>query len=69
MFMHGVARMGIDGVIADTRRIVGDSSPHLSFDIDSLDEAFAPGTDTPGIARQSAFPADSGSRTAHAIPC
>lgn len=49
IFMHEVARMGIDEVIAETRRVVGDGSVYLSFDIDGLDPAFAPGTGTPEI--------------------
>eukprot|EP00622_Pseudochattonella_farcimen_P001531 FR736254.1.p1 GENE.FR736254.1~~FR736254.1.p1 ORF type:complete len:119 (+),score=9.39 FR736254.1:39-359(+) len=41
--------MGIDAVIAEARRIVGDGPTYLSFDIDVLDPAFAPGTGTPEI--------------------
>ena len=38
------------GAIADTiRRAVGDRPTYLSFDIDALDPAFAPGTGTPEI--------------------
>jgi len=47
--MHEVARMGLDEVISETRGIVGDGPVYLSFDIDSLDPAFAPGTGTPEI--------------------
>ena len=49
VFMHEIAKMGIDEVIAETRKIVGDGSVYVSFDIDSLDPAFAPGTGTPEI--------------------
>ncbi|MFT6774959.1 MAG: agmatinase [Paracoccaceae bacterium] len=41
--------MGIEAVIAKARAIVGDGPTYLSFDIDSLDPAFAPGTGTPEI--------------------
>ena len=41
--------MGVEGVIAEARRVVGDGPTYLSFDIDSLDPAFAPGTGTPEI--------------------
>jgi len=41
--------MGIEAVIAKAREIVGDGPTYLSFDIDSLDPAFAPGTGTPEI--------------------
>ena len=49
IFMHEVAQMGIEEVVAETRKIVGDGSVYVSFDIDSLDPAFAPGTGTPEI--------------------
>lgn len=43
------ARMGVEAVIAEARKIVGDGPTYLSFDIDSLDPAFAPGTGTPEV--------------------
>lgn len=39
--------LGTDGVIAEARRVVGMEPAYLTFDIDSLDPAFAPGTGTP----------------------
>ena len=47
MFMDEVAELGIPTVIAEARRIAGDRPTYLSFDIDALDPAFAPGTGTP----------------------
>jgi len=44
-----VTGMGIPAVIAKAREIVGDGPTYLSFDIDSLDPAFAPGTGTPEV--------------------
>ena len=44
-----ISRMGIAAVIEKAREIVGDGPTYLSFDIDSLDPAFAPGTGTPEI--------------------
>ncbi|MFK0166768.1 agmatinase [Rhizobium sp. NPDC090279] len=41
--------MGIGAVIAKAKSIVGDSPTYLSFDIDSLDPSFAPGTGTPEV--------------------
>ncbi|MCP3963237.1 MAG: agmatinase [bacterium] len=49
LFMHEVARIGLDETIAEARRVVGDGSAYVSFDIDALDPAFAPGTGTPEI--------------------
>lgn len=36
-------------IIAKAREVVGDGPTYLSFDIDSLDPAFAPGTGTPEV--------------------
>ena len=44
-----ISRMGIDAIIERARQVVGDGPTYLSFDIDSLDPAFAPGTGTPEI--------------------
>lgn len=42
-----VHRIGADAVAARVRAIVGDAPCYLTFDIDALDPAFAPGTGTP----------------------
>jgi guanidinopropionase len=42
--------LGIEATIAEARRVVGDGPTYVSFDIDSLDPAFAPGTGTPEFA-------------------
>jgi agmatinase len=44
-----MAAMGIPAVIARARKVVGDGPVYISFDIDSLDPSFAPGTGTPEI--------------------
>ena len=49
IFMDEFAKLGVDGVIDETRRIVGDGRAYVSFDIDGLDPAFAPGTGTPEV--------------------
>ena len=38
---------GVSATIDKIKRVVGDSAAYLSFDIDGLDPAFAPGTGTP----------------------
>ncbi|MGB3146576.1 MAG: agmatinase [Paracoccaceae bacterium] len=50
MFVEEVQARGIAAIVEETRRIVGDRPVYLSFDIDSIDPAFAPGTGTPEIA-------------------
>lgn len=42
-----VHRNGPDAVVAEVKRIVGNNKAYLTFDIDCLDPAFAPGTGTP----------------------
>ena len=41
--------MGIDAVVEEARKIVGDLPTYISFDVDSIDPAFTPGTGTPEI--------------------
>ena len=42
--------MGVDAAIREARRVAGDAPTYISFDIDALDPAFAPGTGTPEFA-------------------
>ncbi|WP_062017896.1 agmatinase [Aureimonas sp. AU4] len=44
-----IAELGIPRIIEMAKQTVGDAPVYLSFDIDSLDPAFAPGTGTPEI--------------------
>lgn len=44
-----VQQMGIDAVIARALAVVGAGPTYVSFDIDSLDPGFAPGTGTPEV--------------------
>ena len=49
VFMEEFAEIGVDAVIAEARRVVGDAPTYLSFDVDGLDPVYAPGTGTPEI--------------------
>lgn len=49
LFMDAVTEMGIEAVGEEARRVVGDGPVYISFDIDSVDPAFAPGTGTPEV--------------------
>ncbi len=44
-----VPGLGIPAIVEKARAVVGDGPTYLSFDIDSLDPAFAPGTGTPEV--------------------
>ena len=41
--------LGVEKVIAEARRVVGTGPTYVSFDVDGLDPAYAPGTGTPEI--------------------
>ncbi len=47
LHIEDVDRLGISGVIEKARAVVGDGPTYISFDVDGLDPAFAPGTGTP----------------------
>lgn len=51
IYMHDFYSMGLTRVVEEMHRVVGDGDGpvYISFDIDSLDPAFAPGTGTPEI--------------------
>jgi guanidinopropionase len=49
IFMEEFTRMGVDAVIAEARRVVGEGPTYISFDVDGLDPVYAPGTGTPEI--------------------
>ncbi|MGJ3263877.1 MAG: agmatinase [Salinarimonas sp.] len=44
-----VDTLGIPAIVERARAVVGDGPTYLSFDIDSIDPAFAPGTGTPEV--------------------
>jgi agmatinase len=41
--------LGVAGVVAKARAVVGDEPFYLSFDVDGIDPAFTPGTGTPEV--------------------
>jgi guanidinopropionase len=49
MFMEEFTSLGIEATLEELRRVVGQGPTYVSFDIDCLDPAFAPGTGTPEI--------------------
>lgn len=52
-----VQENGVNAVIAETRKILGDRPVYLTFDIDCLDPSFAPGTGTPVCGGLSSYQA------------
>ena len=49
IYIEEFSEMGVAKVIDEARAIVGDKRTYVSFDIDGIDPAFAPGTGTPEI--------------------
>jgi guanidinopropionase len=47
LHIEDVDRLGIEAVIEKARAVVGDGPTYISFDVDGLDPAYAPGTGTP----------------------
>ncbi|KVG65914.1 agmatinase [Burkholderia pseudomultivorans] len=47
--MEEFAALGVAATLAEARRVVGSGPTYVSFDVDVLDPAFAPGTGTPEI--------------------
>ncbi len=41
--------LGLDGVVAQARAVIGDGPFYITFDVDGLDPAFTPGTGTPEV--------------------
>jgi agmatinase len=48
-----VTEMGVPAVIAKARDVVGSGPTYVTFDVDGLDPAFAPGTGTPEVGGMS----------------
>ncbi len=55
--MDEFADIGVDAVIAEARKVVGDGPTYISFDVDGLDPVYAPGTGTPEIGGITTFEA------------
>jgi len=50
MFIEEVREKGVPAIVEEARTVLGNGPVYLTFDIDSIDPAFAPGTGTPEIA-------------------
>jgi len=49
VYIEEFNKLGVEKVITEVRRVVGKGPAYISFDIDSLDPSYAPGTGTPEI--------------------
>ncbi|MEM7403720.1 MAG: agmatinase [Pseudomonadota bacterium] len=57
IYMDELYEIGVDAAIDVAREVVGDGPTYVSFDIDGLDPAYAPGTGTPEIGGFSTYEA------------
>ena len=62
-----VHAVGIDAVADRIRAVAGDAPAYLSFDIDCLDPAFAPGTGTPEVGGLATWQAQAILRRLHGV--
>lgn len=49
IFIEEFAERGVNAIIDEARKVVGDGPTYISFDVDGLDPVYAPGTGTPEI--------------------
>lgn len=49
VFIEEFEELGVQGVVDEARRVVGDGPTYISFDVDGLDPVYAPGTGTPEV--------------------
>jgi len=57
IYIEEFYKIGVDAVIAEARRVIGDGPVYISFDVDGLDPVYAPGTGTPEIGGFTTFEA------------
>jgi guanidinopropionase len=70
IFIEEFEDLGVEGVIAEARRVVGDGPTYITFDVDGLDPVYAPGTGTPeagGITTREALRLLRGLRGLHLV--
>lgn len=41
--------LGVEAVVAEARKVVGDAPTYITFDVDGIDPVFTPGTGTPEV--------------------
>lgn len=49
VFIEEFDKVGVDAIIREARRVVGNGPAYLSVDVDGLDPVYAPGTGTPEV--------------------
>jgi guanidinopropionase len=57
VYIEEFKKLGVEKVITEARHVVGKGPTYVSFDIDSIDPSYAPGTGTPEIGGLTAIEA------------
>jgi guanidinopropionase len=57
VYIEEFTKLGVEKVIAEAIRVVGEGPTYVSFDIDGIDPSYAPGTGTPEIGGLTAIEA------------
>lgn len=57
IYMEEFYQLGIAGVLEEVKQRVGETPVYVTFDVDCLDPAFAPGTGTPEIGGMTSYEA------------
>ena len=55
IYIEEFYRLGTEGVISEIQKVIGDTPAYVTFDVDALDPAYAPGTGTPEVGGYSTF--------------
>lgn len=57
IYMDEFYQLGVEGILTEVHRLVGDTPAYVTFDVDGLDPAFAVGTGTPEVGGFTTFEA------------
>ena len=68
LYIEDIYRLGLPAVAAEVHRVTQGLPAYLTFDIDSIDPAFCPGTGTPEVGGTTVFEAQTMLRALTGIP-
>lgn len=57
IYIEEFFKLGVERVIEEIHRVIGDGRAYVTFDVDGIDPAFTPGTGTPEIGGYTTFDA------------
>ena len=57
IYIEEYFKLGVDKVVEEIRRVIGDGPAYVTFDVDGIDPAYTPGTGTPEIGGYTTYDA------------